>query len=72
MWMEDSPSERPGLKRAEELIATGAKTVAVACPFCKVMVGDSIAQVGGETAPQVLDIAELMLKAVQAEQLATI
>ncbi len=66
MWMDDSPNERPGLKRAEELIATGAKTVAVGCPFCKVMVGDSIAQVGGETAPQVLDIAELMLKAVQA------
>ncbi len=67
MWMEDSPSERPGLKRAQELIATGAKTVAVGCPFCKVMVGDSISQVAGDNAPQVMDIAELLLSAVQSD-----
>ena len=66
MWMEDSPSERPGLVRARELIATGAKTVVVGCPFCKVMVGDSIAQTGSENAPRVMDVAEVMLAAVEA------
>ena len=64
MWMEEDRNERPGMNRATELLATGAKTVAVACPFCKVMVGDSIAQVGGENAPPVLDVAEVMVAAL--------
>ncbi|MDE2125004.1 MAG: 4Fe-4S dicluster domain-containing protein [Armatimonadetes bacterium] len=63
MWMEDAPSERPGMVRAVELTATGAATVAVACPFCRVMVGDSVAAVGGDKAPRVADIAELLLEA---------
>ncbi|HLK60587.1 MAG TPA: (Fe-S)-binding protein [Chthonomonadaceae bacterium] len=64
MWMEEDRSQRPGINRANELLATGAKTVAVGCPFCKVMVGDSIAQVGGENAPPVLDVAEVMVAAL--------
>lgn len=64
MWMEEDRSQRPGVNRATELLATGAKTVAVGCPFCKVMVGDSIAQVAGETAPPIMDIAEVLLAAV--------
>lgn len=63
MWMEEPPNQRPGVNRAQELLATGAKAVAVGCPFCKVMVGDSIAQVAGENAPPVLDVAEVLLAA---------
>lgn len=66
MWMEEPPNQRPGVNRAEELIATGAKTVAVGCPFCKVMVGDSVAQVGGESPPPVMDVAEIMLRAIES------
>ena len=62
--MEEPPNQRPGKNRAEELIATGAKTVAVGCPFCKIMVGDSLAQVGGESAPPVMDVAEVMLDSI--------
>jgi Fe-S oxidoreductase len=64
MWMEEPPNRRPGVNRAQELLATGAKTVAVGCPYCKIMVGDSIAQVGGANAPPVLDVAEVMLNAL--------
>jgi Fe-S oxidoreductase len=64
MWMEEDRSQRPGVNRAEELLATGAKTVAVGCPFCKVMVGDSVAQVGGENAPPVMDVSEVLLAAM--------
>ncbi len=64
MWMEEPPNQRPGVNRAIELIGTGAKTVAVACPFCKVMVGDSVALAGGDKAPPVLDIAEILLSAM--------
>lgn len=61
MWMEEDRSQRPGVARAEELIATGAKTVAVGCPFCKIMVGDSLAQVAGDNAPPIMDVAEILL-----------
>jgi Fe-S oxidoreductase len=64
MWMEEPPEQRPGLIRAKELLATGAKTVAVGCPFCKIMVGDSVAHVGGEDAPPVMDVAEIMAEAL--------
>ncbi len=64
MWMEEPPNQRPGVNRAKELLATGAQAVAVGCPFCKVMVGDSIAQAAGETALPVLDVAEVLLAAM--------
>jgi Fe-S oxidoreductase len=60
MWMEESPNQRPGLLRAEELLKTGASKVAVGCPFCRIMVGDSVAQIGGENAPPVMDVAEIL------------
>src|ERR1051326_4766388 len=31
MWMEEAPEQSPGLRRAQQLMATGAKTVAVGC-----------------------------------------
>lgn len=68
MWMEEPPTQRPGRNRAEELIATGATTVAVGCPFCKVMVSDSVAAVGGESPPEVVDVAELMVRSLRGER----
>jgi Fe-S oxidoreductase len=66
MWMEESPSERPGLVRAKELMETGAKTVAVGCPFCKVMIGDGVALANPDSEVKVMDVAEVMLAAIQA------
>jgi len=68
MWMDEPADQRPGSNRAEELLATGAKTVAVGCPFCKIMVGDSMAQIAGENAPPVMDVAEVMLAALTNAQ----
>jgi Fe-S oxidoreductase/nitrate reductase gamma subunit len=65
MWMEESPAQRPGVNRAAELIGTGAKVVATGCPFCKIMIGDSVALVGGESAPPVMDIAEIMAQSLR-------
>ncbi len=58
MWFEEAPSQRIGNLRAQEALATGADTVAVACPFCMVMMTDSVAQANSEA--RVLDIAELL------------
>ncbi len=63
MWMEEPTTQRPGNARAEQLIATGAKTVAVACPFCRIMLGDSLKQVSPTDEIRLVDLAELMQSA---------
>jgi Fe-S oxidoreductase len=64
MWMDELPHERPGVIRAEELLKTGARTVAVGCPFCMIMVSDSI-KTKDDTVP-VKDIAEILLEHIEA------
>jgi Fe-S oxidoreductase len=58
MWMEEEPSQRVGTVRAKEALTTGARTVAVGCPFCLTMLTDGVA-VQDESA-QVLDVAEIL------------
>lgn len=62
MWMEEAPDQRPGNRRAQELLDTGAKTVAVGCPFCRIMLDASIKQVSDKEI-NLVDLAELMQKA---------
>jgi Fe-S oxidoreductase len=61
MWME----ERGGQineERAREAAATGAGTLAVACPFCTVMLDDGVRQNGAEM--RVADVATLLAEAL--------
>lgn len=58
MWFDDAPDARVGTSRVTEALATGAETIAVGCPFCKVMLGDGVAARGSPVA--VKDIAELI------------
>ena len=44
--------------RAQELIDTGAQTIATACPFCNTMFRDALTSIAA-TPPQLLDIAQL-------------
>jgi Fe-S oxidoreductase/uncharacterized membrane protein len=66
MWMEEPPSQRPANRRAEELLATGAKTVAVGCPFCRIMLGDSLKQARPDEEIRLVDLAEMMQEANRA------
>jgi len=65
MWIEEPPQQRPGLVRAEELLQTGARTVAVGCPFCMIMVSDSVKQKDDRI--PVKDIAEILLERIEAQ-----
>lgn len=58
MWMEETAGKRINVERTEELLATGADTIAVACPFCMTMIADGVSGTGKEV--PVLDIAEVV------------
>jgi Fe-S oxidoreductase len=58
MFMEEKVGKRINAERAEEALATGAKTIAVACPFCMTMMADSVKARNADVA--VLDIAEVV------------
>jgi Fe-S oxidoreductase len=62
MWME----ERGGKineERAREAAETGAEALAVACPFCTVMLDDGVRQRGDEL--RVVDVATLLAEAME-------
>jgi Fe-S oxidoreductase len=62
MWME----ERGGKineERAREAAETGADALAVACPFCTVMLDDGVRQRGDEL--RVVDVATLLAESVE-------
>lgn len=70
MWMEERLGTRINQDRADEALSTGASRIAVACPFCSVMLHDGVtvrAQEEGLEAPraEVVDVATLLLESVR-------
>jgi Fe-S oxidoreductase len=64
MWMEEKIGTRINLNRVDEAIDTGAKEVAVACPFCRIMVGDGM--VARQSDVDVLDVAQILLRNIKS------
>ena len=62
-FLEESIGTRISVERSREAIATGAKVVATACPFCTTMLSDGAASEGNPV--RVADVATLMLEAVR-------
>ena len=58
MFVDEKVGKRINVERTEELIATGADVIAVACPFCMTMMTDGVAKL--ESAVTVLDISEVV------------
>jgi Fe-S oxidoreductase len=58
MFMEERTGKRINVERTEELLATGADAIAVACPFCMTMMSDGVKQAQSDV--PVLDIAEVV------------
>jgi Fe-S oxidoreductase len=62
MWLE----ERAGAineERARQAAETGAETLAVACPFCTIMLDDGVRSSGGDL--RVADVATLLAEAIE-------
>ena len=58
MFMEETQGKRINVERTEELLATGADQIAVACPFCMTMMTDGLGA-KASTVP-VFDISEVV------------
>jgi Fe-S oxidoreductase len=67
MFMEEKVGDRVNIVRTGELLETGAKTIAVNCPFCTTMITDGVkaAERTGDVA--VKDVSEIVLERVRRQ-----
>ncbi len=65
MFMEEHDGKRVNIERTEELLATGANTIAVNCPFCMTMMNDGVKDKGRVDDVTVRDVSEILLDAVK-------
>jgi Fe-S oxidoreductase len=63
MFMEEKRGRPINEERVREAAGTGADTLAVACPFCTVMLDDGVRETGAKL--QVIDLATLLSEAVE-------
>jgi Fe-S oxidoreductase len=72
MWMEEHIGKRINHERVDEALATGAATVATACPFCRVMVTDGVndrQEAAGRDGVDVRDVAQLLLESLDRSKI---
>ena len=66
MFMEEMVGERVNINRTNELLATGAHTIAVNCPFCATMITDGVKSADKAETVQVRDVSEVLLDALRS------
>ena len=57
--MDEDTGKKVNIERASEALATDADEIAVACPFCLVMLDDGVKELGRDDVP-VRDIAMIL------------
>jgi Fe-S oxidoreductase len=65
MWMEERGSAI-NENRVREAVDTGAGTLAVACPFCTVMLDDGVQSAGASM--RVVDVATLLVESIEGSE----
>jgi Fe-S oxidoreductase len=65
MFMEERVGDRVNIVRTRELLATGAKTIAVNCPFCTTMITDGVKAAEGVDDVVVKDVSEIILDRIR-------
>lgn len=66
MWLEETIGERINHIRTEEILNSGADTVASACPYCLTMFTDGIKDKDAIKKVKAMDIIELVAQAMEA------
>jgi len=64
MWLEESLGSRINIERTEEALKSDPQTICVACPYCMTMFADGLKDKGVDSNVQVLDVAEIVAKAL--------
>ncbi|GAB1688308.1 (Fe-S)-binding protein [Krasilnikovia sp. M28-CT-15] len=67
MYMEEKIGKRINVERSEEALATGAKTIAVGCPFCYTMISDGVTGKGEQDNVEVVDVASVLLRSIKGD-----
>lgn len=62
MFLEETEGTKINIERTKEALATGADTLASACPFCMTMLTDGVKDFEKEEDVAVKDIAEIILE----------
>ncbi|MBS2962156.1 (Fe-S)-binding protein, partial [Actinocrinis puniceicyclus] len=69
MWMEERIGRRINTERVDEALSTNPDVISTACPYCLVMLGDSITarKQAGEVpeSMEVVDVSQLLLRSVK-------
>jgi Fe-S oxidoreductase len=65
MWMEDRAGKRIDMARVEEALKENPETICVACPYCMTMFMDGLKDENAEEKVRVLDIAQVVAKALR-------
>jgi Fe-S oxidoreductase len=65
MWMEERIGKRINHERVDEALTLAPDTVAVGCPFCRVMLDDGVSDRAADGGPEVVDVAEVLLRSVR-------
>lgn len=63
LWMDWEKDERIAAVRLEQLAATGADIIAVACPYCQQMLEETAKSMGTEI--EVMDVAEILAASLE-------
>jgi Fe-S oxidoreductase len=65
MWMEEKIGTRVNHNRVDEVLASGADTVATACPFCTIMLRDGVDDRAASERVQVINVSELVARSMK-------
>ena len=65
MFMEEHDGKRVNVERTEELMATGAQTIAVNCPFCMTMMTDGVKSADKAEEVKIRDVSEILLDSLK-------
>ena len=66
MFLGEEKGKRIQIARAEELVATGADTIAAGCPFCASMFRDALKTVS-DTPPKLLDLVQIVANGIDLQ-----
>jgi Fe-S oxidoreductase len=65
MWLEESTGKHIYIERTEEALGKDPEAICVACPYCMTMFEDGLKDKGAGDTVKVLDIAEIVEKALE-------